>query len=78
MDTEWISSDKLNLVVLGRVVSCELEALAGALCRMLDLYRNDKPAHANMGANARCLTQIQYSPQAVTAKLMAAYDSILN
>ncbi|HWE52169.1 MAG TPA: glycosyltransferase [Bryobacteraceae bacterium] len=58
----------------GYVVPCEVEALAGALCRALE----DPPARAIMGFNGKCLTQTHYSPEAVTAKLTAAYRSILS
>jgi glycosyltransferase involved in cell wall biosynthesis len=58
----------------GYVVPCEVEALAGALCRMLEQTN----ARNIIGSNGKCLTQTHYSPQAVTAKLVAAYKSILN
>jgi glycosyltransferase involved in cell wall biosynthesis len=57
----------------GYVVPCEVEALAGAIVRMLE----DQPARARMGSNGKCLTQTHYSPEAVTAKLTAAYRAIL-
>ncbi len=57
----------------GYVVPCDVEALAGALLEMLE----DQPARAIMGLNGKCLTQTHYSPAAVTAKLTAAYRSIL-
>jgi glycosyltransferase involved in cell wall biosynthesis len=58
----------------GYVVPCEVEAIARALSRMLD----DAPTRKVMGSNGKCLTQTHYSPQAVTARLVAAYRSILN
>jgi glycosyltransferase involved in cell wall biosynthesis len=57
----------------GYVVPCEIEALAEAIMRMLE----DQPGRAIMGSNGKCLTQTHYSPEAVTAKLTAAYRAIL-
>ena len=58
----------------GYVVPCEVEPLAEAISRMLE----DAPGRTRMGNNGKCLTQTLYSLPAVTARLLAAYKSILN
>jgi glycosyltransferase involved in cell wall biosynthesis len=56
----------------GLVVPCDINALADALRRLLD----DRPARASMGLNGKCLTQTHYSLQAVTGRLVSAYNAI--
>ena len=58
----------------GIVVKCDAGELAVAICRVLE----DRPAADLMGSNGKCLTQTQYSLNAVTTKLVAAYNAALS
>ena len=58
----------------GIVVKCDAGELAVAICRVLA----DRPAADLMGSNGKCLTQTQYSLNAVTTKLVAAYNAALS
>jgi glycosyltransferase involved in cell wall biosynthesis len=56
----------------GYVTTCDSAAIAGALGRVLA----DSAARSTIGNKGKCLTQIHYSPAAVTSKLVAAYRQI--
>ena len=58
----------------GLVVPCDPNAIALALCRVLE----DGSARETMGTNGQHLTRTHFSPEAVTSRLLAAYRSILN
>jgi len=54
------------------LINLALRPVHHALRRLLD----DRPARASMGLNGKCLTQTHYSLQAVTGRLVSAYNAI--
>lgn len=66
--------DDICAAQAGVVVRCDSGDLAAALSHVLA----DTSASSKMGRNGKCLIQTQYSLEAVTSRLMAAYNSISN
>ncbi|MBI4522683.1 MAG: glycosyltransferase [Deltaproteobacteria bacterium] len=56
----------------GLVVSCDVDAIADAMIRLV----GDAELRSRMGANGRHLSRAQFSPEAVAACLIQAYTSI--